>query len=167
MIKKAKKTTLLTVFLIWTAWFFYHSYDVAQDNHTCWRLGLLERNLFSAKYWFDHWRLKIDTYIMTQEQVSELFKNNPNSVPAHWDPKTGPTDQPLYAVIRVQNNTEPDLTGTLYCKLPTGERYLLEIHPPPHKNTFVNSVIPILQDPIKLKKTGTKIYTRWKYLYFN
>jgi hypothetical protein len=156
MLEHNKKITTRIVIALWLLFILLKGIDILHDERVDHPVGFLNRAVSSAKYLLYNWRLNVDVYIMTSDEVSNLYKRDQPSLLMQVEPKV-----PLYAVIRVKNNTGQKLVGTLYCEFSESERYLLDIKSSGSSDEgYIDSVIPI-------KPEGKHISTRWKYLYFN
>jgi hypothetical protein len=159
MLEKEKKRICILVLALWMGVAVFKVIDIIHDNKINHPFGFFNRTISSAKYLFYNWRLQVDTYLMNSDQIATLYQTG--KVASEEPPLKGP----LFAVIRVKNDTGRGVIGTLYCEFSQNERYLLDVKADKNEG-YVTSVIPILE-PQKLGKSSDYMYTRWKYLYFD
>lgn len=155
MNRKIKIIAILIVLSIWISLGIYKIIDIKKDEHS---LTVFEEFLFSSFAYFGKNKIDVTSYVMTSEQVSDLMKNNPEKVSNHWKYYKNCPDEPLYVVIRIDNNKHGDYVGTLFCVLPTKEKYLLRISMCSDKKNQ-NYLIPIFVKPSFFKNKNTK--THW------
>ncbi len=81
------------------------------------KADITKKLLFSNKSYAK--QIDVKTYILTQEQVAELFKS-PNTEPNLFTSKelNNLTRKKRYCVIRVKNLGELNVWGVLFCKIP-------------------------------------------------
>ena len=157
MHRKIKTLAILLVLSIWIALGIYKIIDIKRDEYS---LTVFEEFLFSTFAYFGKSKIDVTSYVMTSEQVSDLMKNNPEKTPKHRRYSKNYLEEPLYVVIRINSKEGGCYVGTLYCVLPTGEKYLLPVSIFRGKK-IQNYVIPIFVKPSFFKNKSTKTKTRW------
>ena len=151
-----RKILITTVIAIWSSLIIFHIIEIIKDKDNG---GFIERVLFSGIAYLGCYNNTITSYVMTEEQVSKLFSENPKGVPQHWTYHSDAKNEPLYTVIRIDTKYG-SCAGKLFCKLPTGEKCIYEIFLS-YKEGWQNYVIPIFVEPSFFKNKPTKTRTRW------
>ena len=105
------------------------------------KADLTKKLLFSNKSYAKN--IEVKTYILTQEQVAELFKF-PDKDPSFFTSKelNNITRKKRYCVVRVKNLGELNVWGVLSCKIP-GINEIIKIEIPSIEKYFCDYVICI------------------------
>lgn len=119
--------------------------------------------------------VELQAYLMTTEQVANLFATNLNEIPDHltfqniynkWDTYAHKLDQ-LYLVIRIKNEGDRCLSGVLNCVPSLGgisEFQILWLNP--YQENYQNLIRPVLFGGIQLEKINTENpQLTWKHIY--
>jgi len=124
--------------------------------------------------------VELQAYLMTSEQVANLFVTNPNGIPDHWNVEDAPKPalnspmakhtaylKPLYLVIRIKNNGSKYIWGTLNCHLPSGGSTEIEtLQMKPNNVLYQNIVKPIYTGGILYEMLKAENpYPEWNQIY--
>ena len=124
--------------------------------------------------------VELQAYLMTPDQVADLFASNPDGIPSHWtvqDTSKQNTNssiakytsylEPLYLVIRMKNTGPRYAWGELICELPAGGNTEIQVlYLRPSNKRFQNFVRRIYSGGIFLEDLKVENpQLKWKQIY--